>query len=121
MPFAVNAKLKVSIICSFPCKFRINCSYLNFLQGPVIGSSLSYESDQEKHPFSPKKVQFNTKQPRHVEFTEDIPEEDLEDSSEDGGLEEVEHHVGGSEVIIEDSFQERMKKWDALEVVRNNY
>ena len=90
-----------------------------FFKGPVTGNSLSYESDQEKQPFSPKKVQFNTRQSRHAAFTEDILEEQFEGSSEDGELEEVEPTAGGSEVIIEDSFQERMKKWDELEVVWN--
>lgn len=64
-------------------------------------------------------MQFNTRQSRHGAFTEGILEEHLESSSEDEGLEEVEHTSRGSEVIIEDSFQERMKKWDELEVVRN--
>ena len=90
-----------------------------FFKGPVTGNSLSYESDQEKQPFSPKKVQFNTRQSGHGAFTEDILEEQFESSSEDGEREEVEPTTGGSEVIIEDSFQERMKKWDELEVVRN--
>jgi hypothetical protein len=48
---------------------------------------------------------------------EDVSEEDSESSSEDGEIEESGDIAAGSEVIIDDSFQVRMKKWDELEVV----
>ena len=63
-------------------------------------------------------MQFNTRQsfPRGV-LTEDVLEVDSESSSEDEGIGEVGDVAGGSEGIIQDSFQERMKNWDELEVV----
>ena len=81
--------------------------------------SLSHESDHEKQPFSPKKVQFNTRQsfPRGVLAEDVFQEGDSANSSADEGGEKVEGIAGGSEVTIEDSFQERMQNWDELEVV----
>ena len=63
-------------------------------------------------------MQFNTRQLfPHGVLSEDVLEEDSASSSADEGVEVVEGIPGGSEVIIEDSFQERMQKWDELEVV----
>ena len=66
-------------------------------------------------------MQFNTRQLfPHGVLSEDVLEEDSASSSADEGVEGVEvveGIPGGSEVIIEDSFQERMQKWDELEVV----
>lgn len=88
---------------------------LCFCNGPFTGQSLSHDSDQEKTPFSPKKVRLNSRQSflHGGVFSENLSEEDLASSSDDGGSEVA----GGREVVIEDSFQERMRKYDELEVV----
>ena len=101
--------------CSIVANFIIHF----FCKGPATKQTLSHESDQEKQQFSPKKVQFNTRQSfPHGLLAEGALEEDWEscsegDDPEDGG----DTASRRSEVIIEDSFQERMKKWDELEVV----
>ncbi|XP_028396867.1 centromere protein J-like [Dendronephthya gigantea] len=87
-------------------------------EGPVTRRSLRHESDQEKQPFSPKKVHFTTRPSQGPGvYIDDDSEEHSESSSEDEELDEDSVIAREGEEVIQDSFQEQMKKLDELEVV----